>query len=108
MSSLKKNTVFEDLKNAIKKFDKAIKWKWKVKRVNIPDAVNIVVSSGHVVEVPKDRELNFADRMNDDQYIARLKFQEFVSKFKCANEEWVKLIDIDKIPINELGEHLVK
>jgi len=32
------------------------------------------VSSGHVVEVPKDRELNLADRMNDERYISRLKF----------------------------------
>lgn len=70
--------------------------------------MNIVVSSGHVVEVPKDRELNLADRMNDERYISRLKFQEFVSKFKCANEEWLKHLNIDKIPIDQLGEYLVK
>lgn len=46
--------------------------------------------------------------MNDDRYIARLKFQEFIAKFKCSNEEWLKNINIDKIPLDELGPYLVK
>ena len=46
--------------------------------------------------------------MNDDRYIARLKFQEFIAKFKCSNEEWIKNINIDKIPLDDLGPFLVK
>ena len=48
MSKLKQNTVFDDLKSAIKKFKKAAKPKKIIKnrKIKEPESVNIVVSSG--------------------------------------------------------------